>query len=80
VGWCRWDEEIAGFLKRGSGKVEETSFAGKSAFGEALSKVGGDGDDGATKLVGESEKFTVGKRFGEAIDSQHELVGAAPNC
>jgi hypothetical protein len=55
------------------------SFAGRSAFGEPLSNVGGDGDGGVAKLVGESEKFAVGRRFGEAIDSQNELVGAAPN-
>src|SRR6516165_5721148 len=68
------DQVVAALLQRTLCDVQEPSFLGWTAFAKALSNVGGYGNRGPAHLMGQPKLLSIGKRFGESINCQHELI------
>src|SRR5215471_18257665 len=72
------DQVVAALLQRTLCDVQEPSFLGWTAFAKALSNVGGYGNRGPAHLMGQPKLLSIGKRFGESINCQHELMRLLP--
>ena len=73
------DQVVAALLQRTLCDIQESSFLGVTASAKALSNIGGYGYRGPAHLMGQSKLLSIGKRFRESINPQHEGMRLLPD-